>query len=440
MNKIFQLFSAITHSIFLKFVLILLLTGFSVIFFVGVFFRLQFDPTIKIILNKNIHNYFTYLAREIGSPPDTSRAMALANEFSITVIYENGERQWSTPLQSIPVEKIRRPRFMRRHTTQWIDRQSFIVNNADGSRFIFRMNYSLFLERHEEKLSLLLLILSIIFFLNYVVVRNLLTPIKLLKNGVQQLGAGNLQHQIAVTRKDELGELSHSFNEMARRIQEMIQSREQLLLDVSHELRSPITRMKIALELMPDNKQKMNIANDIREMETMITEILETERLKNGEGKLQLHHTDIVAIMKEVADHFHDRAPGIKLLQFPQTSFLEMDSERIKIVLNNILENAIKYALADSQPIEISLLEEKNAVVIQISDDGGGIPEEHLPYIFTPFYRVDKSRSKVTGGYGLGLSLCKKIIEAHHGMIEIVNNEKRGITVRIFLPKIFILL
>jgi signal transduction histidine kinase len=107
------------------------------------------------------------------------------------------------------------------------------------------------------------------------------------------------------------------------------------------------------------------------------------------------------------------------------------------MVLKNILENALKYSQPDSQPIEIELKSTTENIIVEIRDDGIGVPAEHLPYLFEPFYRVDKSRSKKTGGYGLGLSLCKKIMEAHGGSIEVINRKPRGMIVKLtFLIKI----
>jgi signal transduction histidine kinase len=162
----------------------------------------------------------------------------------------------------------------------------------------------------------------------------------------------------------------------------------------------------------------------------MIAEILETERLKGGYGKLALKKSDLIAIVKAVSLDYKDRKPHIDISDLPDEVILDLDEERIKMVLKNIIDNAYKYSLPDSQAIKMKVVKEEQFVQLFIIDDGIGVPEEHIPYIFEPFYRTDKSRSKDTGGYGLGLSLCKKIIEAHRGQINIYNNENtRGVTI-----------
>jgi signal transduction histidine kinase len=104
-------------------------------------------------------------------------------------------------------------------------------------------------------------------------------------------------------------------------------------------------------------------------------------------------------------------------------------------VLRNLLENAFKYALPDSGPVAVSLGEDDAAVTLRVADDGPGIPEEDLPHLFDPFFRVDRSRSKKSGGYGLGLSICKRVVEAHRGGITVVNRPGRGASFEIVLPK-----
>ena len=168
-----------------------------------------------------------------------------------------------------------------------------------------------------------------------------------------------------------------------------------------------------------DGDIKESIREDLSEVEKMIAEILETERLNSNHGKLYLKKVDISEIIKEVLRDYQNKPPGVKLIAVPEKIFLNIDTDRIKTVLKNILENSLKYSKPKSQPIEISIDDEQKSVVIQIKDYGSGIPKEELPYVFEPFYRIDKSRSKKTGGYGLGMSLCKKIMHAHGGTIEI---------------------
>jgi len=268
----------------------------------------------------------------------------------------------------------------------------------------------------------------------YFVIRRILNPIKLLNEGVQQVSSGNLNYLVPVKKSDELGNLADAFNSMTVRIRQMLHSREQLLLNVSHELRSPLTRMKVALEFLPDNSAKKNLSEDISEMGIMISEILETERLKSEYGQLNLQPTELANIVEEVIATFEHAYPNIIYENKAGKTILNIDRQRIKTVINNLLTNAIKYSENASEPVRVLLEQKESDIVLQIKDSGKGIPEEDLQHILEPFYRVDKSRDRNTGGYGLGLSLCKTIIETHKGKIEVESKIGKGTLVKLFLP------
>ena len=187
----------------------------------------------------------------------------------------------------------------------------------------------------------------------------------------------------------------------------MIQARDQLLLDVSHELRSPLTRLKVALALLPEDENKAGMTGDLREMEAMITELLELERIREGRG-LHLGRHDLLGVLREAAEAFKDEPPGVQLILPASPVLMDIDREKIKTVLRNLLENARKYSLEDSRPVEVAVHQDAGAIAVRVSDDGPGIPEADIPNLFEPFYRVDRSRSRKTGGYGLGLSIAKK--------------------------------
>jgi signal transduction histidine kinase len=221
---------------------------------------------------------------------------------------------------------------------------------------------------------------------------------------------------------------------MTVRIRDMLHAKEQLLLDVSHELRSPVTRMKVALEMMPESSLKDQIREDLAEMEIMVAEILETARSRKPADAIKMQPIKIGQLIQKVAAEYSDQPSGIQLVDIPQTVGLRGDPEKIKTVLRNILDNAFKYSNSSSKPVSISMKHQAPDVIIQIQDNGIGIPADVLPYIFEPFYRVDKSRSRRTGGYGLGLSICKTIMSAHHGKIQIDSTPHIGTVVSLFFP------
>ncbi len=278
-------------------------------------------------------------------------------------------------------------------------------------------------------------IIVLVMALGGMALRRMFGPLRMPMRGVEEVSEGNLDFQFPHRgRHGEINYLADQFNRMVGHIKEMIHSKDQLLLDVSHELRSPLTRMKVALEMSPKSKMRDSMMSDIQEMETMLTEILETERLKSGNGKLSLATVDLCTLAGEMAERYAERKPGLKFLDPKEKSEVTADCSRVKTVLQNVLENALKFSEGQKKAVEMSLESEGDHRLIRVQDFGPGIPKEEQGKIFEPFYRVDKSRTKETGGYGLGLSLCREIMLAHGGDIRLESEPGQGTTVSLFFP------
>jgi len=182
----------------------------------------------------------------------------------------------------------------------------------------------------------------------------------------------------------------------------------------------------------PDMKARM--AADVAEMEIMIGELLELERLRDGRG-ISTARQNVVSLLGELARNYEDRPPGVRVRPTTTEILVDIDADRMRTVIRNLLENAVKYSLPDSRPVEVSATQNAQTVAIRVTDDGPGIPERDMRSLFEPFFRVDRSRSKKTGGYGLGLSISKRIVEAHGGTIAVENNVPRGTSFVVTLPK-----
>jgi signal transduction histidine kinase len=170
-------------------------------------------------------------------------------------------------------------------------------------------------------------------------------------------------------------------------------------------------------------------------MEKMINEILETARMHHLHGNLRLELMPLADLIENVITEFEKQPPGVRAEKLPEGCIVKVDPEQIKTVFQNILTNALKFSRPDSEAIRIRLERRSPEIIVQITDFGIGIPEDELSFVFEPFYRVDKSRTKDTGGFGLGLSLCKTIMEAHGGRIEIESELNTGTTVTLYFPE-----
>lgn len=287
---------------------------------------------------------------------------------------------------------------------------------------------------HAAVLVVLLLIMVAVVVSAHAVLRQLLQPLRVLTDGVARLSAGQLDVVLPNPTSDEFGTLTNAFNRMVGRVREMVGARDQLLLDVSHELRSPVTRMKVALELMPAGEHCTRMRGDLAEMERMIAGLLELERLRDSRG-IRVTRRDLVPLLREVAEQFQNVSPGVQIVSIPDAMQVDVDEERVRTVLRNLVENAAKFSTPTSRPIELSAAEMDDAVVIRVTDDGVGIPVSDVDRVFEPFYRVDRSRSKSTGGYGLGLSICKRVMDAHGGSIAVEREAGRGTSFVLTFPK-----
>jgi len=411
-------------SLFFKIILLFLfahLTIGSIGFTVHRFFKMRYHEESII---KNMTHYSRFLSSTIGSPPDTSLARQFSQNFNIQLrINQPGKTDWTSESEVPEFDNFEElsPSMEDSIQSGLIGGHFFIQVSNNQTTYLMGFDTGTTRERDMLELRILVMVLSMMALLTilYVGIRYFLMPIKAMDKAVGELSAGNLDYQLETNRHDELGELTRSFNSMTRRIKKMIQARDQLLLDASPEMRSPLTRVKVALEFLEDDPTRQTIQDDIIEMETMISELLESERLDSPYGGLHLKEIDINEVLELVCAEQCETKPGIAWVNHPKAIMLAADPDRLKMAFSNLVQNAIKYSDPDGKPVQISLKTDDTAISVLIRDFGLGIPEADIPFIFEPFYRVDKSRAKNTGGYGLGLSLTQKIIEAHKGKLEV---------------------
>lgn len=268
----------------------------------------------------------------------------------------------------------------------------------------------------------------------YFWIRRTMAPLKQLSRGAEEFGAGSLDHRIVVNRGDELGDLARAFNSMADRLRQLLGAKERMLRDVSHELRSPLTRMKIALEMAPAGAVNDSLKEDILEMERMATAILDSARTQSGTDSLMIERCDLISLVEEVVSSHEREPPGVLFDGSPEKVLIPIDRVKVKTVLRNVIDNGLKYSSQDSGPVKVRVIERGDRVTVEVEDQGIGISAADLPFIGEPFYRVDPSRSRESGGFGLGLSLCKAIMAAHGGSIAVKSSVGKGTTVSLTFP------
>jgi len=426
----------IFNSVFTKMLAIILVTGIFINIALWGFFG-AYRAMAGRPFQSNIYQYLNYIITDLGTPPSYEKARIIADQAALQIHYQGPEETWSTS-----------PRPPQRHNMRlhsWPNQPKVRAGMSHGRFYIeyrhVEGNFLFELSGEYHKNPALRRVHGLIFFTialillgAYWLIRRILRPVRLLDKGVKAVGRGDLQHQVAVTKSDELGQLSQAFNDMTERLRNMLAAKEQLLRDVSHELRSPLTRMKVALEFVETGQTKEMLQADIHEIEELISQILDAARIHHEHSRLNLQPTNLAQLIQDAAAAYQNQSPGVVLEEMHADIMCKLDPERIKMVFKNLIDNAVKYSHADSNPVEISTSTRKDWVDITILDNGIGIEPEALVHIWEPFYRADKSRTRETGGYGLGLSLCKTIVEAHDGKIDISSTPGQGTKVIVFLP------
>ncbi len=223
-------------------------------------------------------------------------------------------------------------------------------------------------------------------------------------------------------------EASAAMNRMQQRIQELIRDRTQILAAISHDLRTPITRLRLRAQFIEDEDIANSLSDDLNEMETMIKETMAFARDDQiNEEKKQI---DLVSLVESVCEAFIDQGYSITCdIPNSRIGFLGRPVA-MRRALDNLVNNAVRYA----KNVEVSTYRRDDVVYILIKDDGPGIPEKELDRVFAPFYRAETSRSRDTGGVGLGLAVCQEIVKSHFGHIYLHNRSRGGLCAVIELP------
>lgn len=273
-----------------------------------------------------------------------------------------------------------------------------------------------------------------------------LRPIEQLIAETAKISDRNLSYRLAVSNPDdEIGRLAEAFNRTLGRLESSFKRVRQFSADVSHELRTPLTILRgeteVGLKWGRETEELREVLNnnleEIKRMSTIVEFLLELSRVEGGEVPLATVDVDLVELLQDLLAQVQPVAEekGVALsFQAGEGMLIQGDLHRLRQIFVNLLENAIKYTpLGGSVSVEIAATAEQ--ITVAVSDTGAGIAAEDLPFIFDRFYRVEKSRNRAVGGYGLGLSLVKSLTEAHGGRIEVVSEPDRGSTFTVYLPR-----
>jgi len=429
MNRLRRLFSSVFVKLILVCLLAWLLIAVSVsALFIGHRFMAGFPHTNLII------DYLNYLVADLDEQPD--RAALIADRLNVGIMYQGSEKSWSEGVHPVPADLhfFKAPdnnhlAYALGHDVKYIRYQQptgdYVFAVPDRSRDRWQ----------QSKLHILaLIVIALVFTGVYFLMRRILAPISILHEATQRVGKGNLNHEVIVQGNSELARLANSFNLMVRQVREMVAAKEQLLRDVSHELRSPLTRIKVLLEMVEPPERVQQIRADIRELEELITSILETARHFHQLNRPSMEDIDLHDLIAEIIKQRGDGAADLILAPADKAVVARIDRRLFKRVVDNLIKNALIHGQPAPSPVKVRVQHGNDCIELTVTDSGPGISEHDLSHLIEPFYQTDKSRSGENVGFGLGLSLCKTIVEAHGGELILTSHLGRGTEVLVRLP------
>lgn len=301
------------------------------------------------------------------------------------------------------------------------------------------------LEVPQVRGAILLLAVLVTALLSWWVARSVSRPVRALTSATRAVAGGDLDIHLPAQvskRRDELGVLARDFEDMAHRLRELVRGRERLLRDVSHELRSPLARMQVAVALgrQPGadvGQSLQRIEGEAERLDALIDQVLKLSRLDAGAAALRVEAIDLVGIVDQVARDASFEGQGHNVhVQWhaPEGSIMvRADGELLASAIENVVRNALRYTPAGGT-VELALHTNDREARLEVRDRGPGVPEADLQRLFEPFYRVAESRSRDSGGDGIGLAITARVLAAHGGSARALNAEGGGLLVVLSLP------
>lgn len=387
---------------------------------------------LRDLVSGHLSLHVDYVTNDIGDPPRLANALKITRKVPVDIRITGPDLDWASDPGFPAVDELTfgSSDVFSDEADAWLrglDGVSFATRDGHGFLKIDRGSYAIVVstpkiadqvvERHLTPIIMgfgLALVL-----LAYLAVRWLFKPIDEIRHGAAEIGRGHFKHRITRVRRDQLGELAGDINRMAGDVERMLDAKRQLLLGISHELRSPLSRLKLALALADELPDAAGLRGDVEEMERIIATLLEAERLNSPHAGLRIARVALRPLIEQLIDDYFARARARIAVGVADDLWVNVDEARLALLLKNLLSNALRYSRPEDGPIEIDCEQGADAWRIRVRDRGPGIAPDQVPFVGEPFYRGDPSRTRDTGGSGLGLYLARLVAEAHGGRLDL---------------------
>ncbi len=428
-----------THSLSLRLLAIFLLL--AALFAWGVVAGIRWAYSaddLRAVISGHLSLHIDYVRQDIGSPPRLDRALAITRRVPVDIHIAGPGVSWSSdPAFPDPATLVFGP------SDYFSDKPGALFDELRGVEFAARGNHRFFRfdeggyqivvvtpkiadQRTRPPLVPILVGFALLLVLcAYLAVRGLFRPVATIRQGAAYIGAGHFDHRIRTRRDDELGELAEDINLMAGKVEGMLNAKRELLLGVSHELRSPISRLTLGLALLDESPSVRALQQDVDEMSSIVETLLEAERLGSRHAALQLADVALAELAQDLRSRYFAGETRLHITVTGEPR-AQLDAARIQLMLKNLVGNALRYSTAADGPVEVAIHNDERQVVFSVRDHGPGIPADQRAHIGEPFYRSDASRARETGGTGLGLYLARQVARAHGGDLRLEELAERG--------------
>jgi signal transduction histidine kinase len=435
------------HSLSLRLLAIFLLL--AVLFAWGVVAGIRWaysTDDLRTVISSHLSLHIDYVRQDIGSPPRLDRALAITRKVPVDIHISGPGVNWSSD-PAFP-----EPKTLEFGPSDYFSaRPDALFDELRGVEFAVQGNHRYFrfdegeyqivvvtpkIADHRSRPPLVPILVGFALLLvlcAYLAVRWLFRPIITIRQGAAYIGAGHFDHRIDTRRDDELGELTEDINHMAGKVEGMLDAKRELLLGVSHELRSPLSRLTLSLALQDESASVRALQQDVGEMRSIVDTLLEAERLGSRHAALQVADVGLAELAQDLQARYFAGEARLRISVTGEAR-AQLDAARIQLMLKNLIGNALRYSAPEDGPVELSIHCTGKQVEFRVRDNGPGIPADQRAHIGEPFYRSDASRARETGGTGLGLYLARQVARAHGGDLRLEDTGGRGALFVVAIP------
>ncbi len=443
------MFNQLSRSLSFRLLAIFIVLGGLFVF--GTFKAIQRfynSDEIRGLISGHLSLHVNYVREDIGTPPRIDRAIAITERVPVDIRILGPSIDWASDPAFPRLEQLdfaASPNFSD-DPTAWADelqgidfatwqKHNFLRMRQGGYQIVVSTPRISDVQSGPGIIPSVIGLGLFLLAMSYMAVQWLFRPILGIRAGAAHIGRGNFDHRILKIRHDQLGDLATDINKMAGDVESMLDAKRALLLGISHELRTPLSRMRLGLEFIDDPENVASLKAEIVEMEKIVVSLLEAERLNSRHANLQRSEVLLNDLVTELLDDFFSREidrVSVDVGSEPIRIFV--DEARVSLMLKNLIANALRYSKAEDGPVKLTAEVVDDELVMRVSDHGPGLSSDQAEHIGEPFYRSDPSRTRASGGTGLGLYLATLVAGAHGGRLLLVENSSAGAIFEMRIP------